>query len=97
MASLKMTFSLDEATAARLAHTAETLNKPKSEVVREAIQDYAEKMGRLGEAERRRLLSAFDELIPLIPKRPISEVEEELEDVRRAREDGGRGRGKPIG
>lgn len=90
MASVKMTFSLDEATAARLRHTAETLRKPQSQVVREAIADYADRLGRLSEAERRRLLRAFDELVPAIPTRPVSDVEEELAAIRRARRAGGR-------
>jgi hypothetical protein len=35
MATVKMTFSLDEATAERLDKAAAALRKPKSEVVRE--------------------------------------------------------------
>lgn len=90
MAAVKMTFSLDEVTAARLRQTAETLRRPKSEVVREAILDYSERMGRLGEVERRRLLEAFDRLVPEIPNRPLAEVEAEIDGVRRARRRGGR-------
>jgi hypothetical protein len=86
-----MTFSLDEATAARLQQTAQALGKPKSEVVREAILDYSERKNRLSEAERRRLLSAFDQLVPAIPDRPVSEVDREINSVRRARRRGGRG------
>lgn len=86
-----MTFSLDEVTAARLRQTAETLGKPKSEVVREAILDYAERRGRLSEAEKRRLLSAFDQLVPAIPGRAASEVDQELNSIREARRRGGRG------
>lgn len=48
--AVKMTFSLDEATADRLQRTSEALRKPKSEIVREAIQDYAERVGKLSEA-----------------------------------------------
>ncbi|MEX0790296.1 MAG: ribbon-helix-helix protein, CopG family [Actinomycetota bacterium] len=91
MATIKMTFSLDEATAFRLRQTAETLGKPKSEVVREAILDYSERKGRLSEAERRRLLSAFDQLVPAIPDRPASEVDREINSIRDARRRGGRG------
>jgi predicted transcriptional regulator len=91
MATIKMTFSLDEATAARLEQAATSLRKPKSEVVREAILDYAERVGRLTEAERRRLLSAFDELVPAIPAGSEDEVEAELVELRRARRSGGRG------
>jgi hypothetical protein len=91
MAAVKMTFSLDELTAARLRDAAASLHKPKSAIVREAILDYAERVGRLTEAERRRLLGVFDELVPAIPARPEDEVDEELAELRRARRLGGRG------
>jgi hypothetical protein len=91
-----MTFSLDEATAARLRQTAEVLGKPKSEVVREAILDYSERKGRLSEAERRRLLSAFDQLVPAIPERPAAEVDKEIDSIREARHQGGRRAGQGI-
>jgi hypothetical protein len=94
MATIKMTFSLDEATATRLRQTAEILGKPKSEVVREAILDYSERRGRLGEAERQRLLSAFDQLVLSIPHRPAEEVDEEITSIRKARRQGGRGTAK---
>jgi hypothetical protein len=90
MATVKMTFSLDELTAARLNDTAASLHKPKSEIVREAILDYAERAGRLTEAERHRLLGVFDELVPAIPPRPEEEVDEELAELRHARRLGGR-------
>jgi len=91
MATLKMTFSLDEATAARLNEAAVSLHKPKSEVVREAILDYAARVGRLSEAERRRLLGVFDEVVPVIPIRPEADVDAELAELREARRRGGRG------
>jgi len=90
MATVKMTFTLDEATAARLADAADRLAKPKSEVVREAISDYHARIGHLGEEERRRMLAAFDRLVPQIPGRPAEETDRELNDVRRARRRGGR-------
>lgn len=91
MATVKMTFSLDESTAARLRDAAASTNKPKSQIVREAIDDYAERVGRLTEAERRRLLGVFDEFVPAIPARHDSVVEAELAELRRARRLGGRG------
>ena len=90
MASVKMTFSLDEVTAHRLNQTAERLEMAKSAVVREAILEYADRTGRLSEKERRRLLRAFDDLVPKIPDRPTGEVEAELAEIRRARRAGGR-------
>jgi len=91
MASIKMTFSLDEATAYRLNQTAERLKLAKSQVVREAILDYAARAGRLSDRERRSLLQAFDDHVPKIPDRPVDDVDRELEEIRRARREGGRG------
>ena len=58
---VKMTFTLDDATVARLRHSAVRLAKPQSEIVREAIRDYADRVGRLSEQERliRRLRDLF--------------------------------------
>ena len=53
MGMVKMTFTLDEATVARLRGSAERLARPQSEIVRDAICDYAERIGRTGEAEIR--------------------------------------------
>jgi predicted transcriptional regulator len=91
MASVKSTFTLDLETVARLNQTAERLHRSKSAVVREAIHDYSERADRLTEAERRRMLAAIDELAPKIPQRPVDEVEDELEEIRNARRQGGRG------
>ncbi len=88
--AIKMTFSLDEATAERLRRAAETLHKSKSQVLREAIGEYAERLGKLSEAERLRMLASFDELVPKIPERPLAEVNQEIEEVRQARQTGGR-------
>ena len=85
-----MTFSLDEATAHRLNQTAERLKLAKSEVVREAIHDYAARARRLSEKERRRLLEEFDAHLPEIPDRPSEEVDREIQELRNARRGGGR-------
>lgn len=90
MASVKTTFTLDEATVARLARTAERLRRSKSEVVREAILDYSERADRLTEGERLNMLRAFDELVSAIPERPQSEVDAELKAGRESRRRGGR-------
>lgn len=92
MAAIKMTFSLDEATAARLNQTSARLRMAKSEVVREAIRDYAARVGRLSERERLRQLRVFDEFVAEIPGRPVAEVDRELEEIQRARRGGGRTR-----
>jgi hypothetical protein len=44
-----------------------------------------DKIGRLSERERLRLLRAFDELVPRIPARGAAEVERELRSIREAR------------
>jgi len=90
MATAKATFTLDGDTLDRLRATAERLSIPKSAVVREAIRDFSDRAGRLGESERQRLLAAFDRLVPGIPRRPLRDVERELAELRRARQAGGR-------
>jgi metal-responsive CopG/Arc/MetJ family transcriptional regulator len=90
MATTKATFTLDEETVVRLNTAAERLGKPKSEIVREAIHDYVDRIGKLSERERVRLLRIFDEMVPKIPKRPLSEVEAEIAEIRAARRGGGR-------
>jgi hypothetical protein len=97
MVTAKATFTLDGDTLDRLRATAERLAIPKSAVVREAIRDFSDRAGRLGESERQRLLAAFDRLVPGIPRRPLRDVERELTELRRARQAGGRrsGSGRP--
>jgi hypothetical protein len=90
MVSTKVTFTLDQATIARLQDAAARLSLPKSEVVREAIQDFHERIGQLSERERLRLLRTFDEMVPRIPTRSLRTVENELSAIRRARKAGGR-------
>jgi len=90
MATVKVTFTLDAATIARLNQAAERLAKPKSQIVRDAINDYSERTGRLSERERRRMLRVIDEMLPRIPTRPQAEVDQELRGIRRARRSGGR-------
>jgi hypothetical protein len=89
MATIKMTFSLDEPTAVRLEEASASLRKPKSEIVREAIRDYAERMGRLSEVERVRMLGVFDEAVAAIQKGSADDVDAELAEIRRTRREGG--------
>jgi hypothetical protein len=92
MATTKVTFTLDQATVTRLAEAAVRLAMPKSQVVREAILEYYDRIGRLSERERLRLLRTFDEVVPRIPARDAREVERELKALRQARRSGGRRR-----
>lgn len=90
MAPIKMTFTLDDQTAARLVRTAERLGTSKSGVVREAVREYAERVGRLSERERLRMLELFDEVVGRIPERPLQGAKAEIEAVRRARREAAR-------
>ena len=69
----------------RLQDAAQRLAMSKSEVVREAIMEFHNRIGRLSDQERSKMLRAFDELVPRIPKRSAAEVDAELAEVRRAR------------
>ena len=86
----KMTFTLDEGTARYLDRASQRLGMPKSQVVRDAILDYSERIGRLSERERIAMLRVFDEVVPRIPERPAAEMEQELRALRDARRGGGR-------
>lgn len=90
-----MTFTFDDETVEALRRAASRLSKPRSAVVREAIRDYAQRAGKLGEEERLRLLKVFDTVVPRIPTRPAARVDAELRGLRAARRRGGRRRPGP--
>ena len=90
MASVKVTFTVDVETVARLRTTAERLRIPQSQVVREAIAEYGARVGRLSETERTAMLKAFDRLVPAVPDRAAAAVDAELRQLRAARRQGGR-------
>jgi len=90
MAKVKATFTLDQTTIKRLQLAAQRLRKPKSQIVREAIHEYTERIGRLSEEERSRMLRAFDEFVARVPPRPVEEVEAELAEIRESRRRGWR-------
>jgi len=90
MASVKVTFTLDQATIVRLQDAAARLSLPKSEVVREAIAEFHDRIGNLSERERQRMLRTFDDMVSRIPRRPQREVEQELRAIRVTRSQGGR-------
>ena len=87
---VKVTFTFDDATVETLRRTASRLKKPQSVVVREAVQDYAARTGRLSEEERRHMLKVFDRMIARIPSRPQREADAEIAEIRAARRAGGR-------
>ena len=90
MASVRVTFTLDIDTVNRIETTSKRLSMPKSQVIREAVQEYHDRMDKLSERERLERLRAFDELITRIPLRPAQEADRELREIRRARRSGGR-------
>ncbi len=86
----RATFSLDDATIATIKRTAERLREPQSQVIREAVADYAERTDRLSERERRQVLDVLEGLRAAKPARSAREVDAELKALRQARRAGGR-------
>ena len=89
---VKVTFTLDGDTIARLRRAASQLGKPQSAIVREAIHDYADRLGRLSAEERRRLLAVVDRVIARPVIRNQNDVDKEIALIRSARRAGGRRR-----
>src|SRR4051794_25879833 len=90
MVMTKVTFTLDELAVSRLQDASARLARPKSEVVREAILEFHDRMGKLSERERVSMLRAFDELVPKISGGAATKVEKELSEIREGRRTGGR-------
>lgn len=86
----KLTFSLDEETVRALRSAAGRQRKPQSLIVREAIAHYTAREDLLSEAERARLLGVLRQIGHRPPTRPQSEVERELQEIRRTRRTGSR-------
>ena len=61
---VEMTFTLDEATAAKLRQSAARLDKSLREVVCEAIDDYSDRVWQLRERQNRHLLTVVNEIMP---------------------------------
>jgi predicted transcriptional regulator len=87
---VKLTFTLDDRTVSRLRQAAARDNKPQSQVIREAVNDYADRVGRLSEAERVRTLATLDAIVKKKPTRSAADVDRELQSIRTARRGGGR-------
>jgi len=90
MATTKVTFTLDRVSIQRLQDAADQLAVPKSEIVREAIMDFYDRLGRLSERERAVMLRNFDEMVPKIAPRSNAAVDREIAQIRQARRTGGR-------
>jgi hypothetical protein len=81
---------LDERTVEELRRTAARLRRPQSQVVREAVAEYAARASRLSDDERREALTILERLRRGKPSRSAAAVDAELRDVRSARRGGGR-------
>jgi predicted transcriptional regulator len=86
----RVTFSLDDQTVARIRQTALRLRKPQSQIVREAVADYAERADRLSDGERSHALGILAGLSGGAPTRTAAGVNRELRELRSARRAGGR-------
>jgi hypothetical protein len=87
---VKVTFTLDDATVAEIRRTARRLGVPQSQMVREAVAEYAARADRVSERERLRTLAILDRLRTAPASRPAGAVDAELRAIRRARRGGGR-------
>jgi metal-responsive CopG/Arc/MetJ family transcriptional regulator len=87
---VRVTFSLDDATVAEIRRTAARLRQPQSQVVRDAVAEYAARADRLSERERARLLAVLSRVQESAPTRSAGDVDAEIRAIRRARRRGGR-------
>jgi predicted transcriptional regulator len=87
MAMRKVTFTLDEETAATIDRLAARLRIPKSRLVREAVTEYAASgsAGKPSPEERERMLKALDQHLANLPPRPPGAAAREIAEIRRAR------------
>jgi hypothetical protein len=91
---VKVTFSLDAATVEILRRTAERLGAAQSQVIREAVAEYAARVDRVSERERLRTLAILDTLQAAPASRSAAAVDAELRAIRSARRGGGRRSGR---
>lgn len=86
----RATFSLDDETIAEIKRTAARLKRPQSQVLREAVAEYAARTDRLSERERLRMLGVIKDLRAAGPTGTARAVKAELAEIRTARRTGGR-------
>lgn len=85
---VEMTFTLDEATAAKLRQSAVRLEKSLREVVCEAIDDYSDRVWQLRERQNRHLLKVVNDIMPklvAVDQADEAEVQHPAPARRRAR------------
>lgn len=99
----KLTFSVDHSTVERLRKVSARLRMPQSQIVREAVAEYAARADRLSDAERARMLGILDDVIGA-PRasgaagaqgmRRAADVDAEIDGIRRSRRLAGARRAK---
>jgi hypothetical protein len=87
---VKVTYTLDDATVAEIRRTADRLGRPQSQIVREAVAEYAARADRVTERERLRSVSILMSLKKAPVTRSAKDVDVELAGLRQARRKGGR-------
>ena len=87
---VKVTYTLDDATVAEIRRTADRLGRPQSQIVREAVAEYAARADRVTERERLRSVSILMSLKQAPVTRSAKDVDVELAGLRQARRKGGR-------
>ena len=87
---VKMTFTLDERTVTHLNEAARRLSKPKSEVVREGIEEVFKKSDRLSDEEKKRMIAFLKEYAKRKLPGTRADTERELREIRESRRTGWR-------
>ena len=90
MATVEVTYTLDDETVARIRRLAARLGKPQSQVVRESVKTYEANADRLSDDERERMLTVLRRVTKEPPTRPQKEADAELREIRRLRRTFGR-------
>ncbi len=91
---VKVTFTLDEKTVAAIRRTADRMGAAQSQVVRDAVAEYAARTDRVSERERLHRLAVLDRLRKSPASRSAAAVDEEIRSLRGARRSGGRRSGR---
>jgi len=82
---VKMTFTLDDDTVAKLKRAAARFDKPRSWVVREAVADYAAKSDMLTPEEKARMLEALERFKRTPVTGTSADVDREIAEIRASR------------
>jgi predicted transcriptional regulator len=85
VSKIKVTFTLDVETVARLRAISLRTSKPQSLVVREAVKDYEARATMLSDEERAHALAIVDRMTHEPPTRTATEVDAELGAIRTSR------------